>query len=501
MKRNGISWIAGAILGLAAESHASPRIQPSPNILVIVSDQLSAAAVGAYGNRAVHTPNIDRLAARGVRFSRAYTTYPLCTPSRAALWTGRLPHETGISSNPVTGTESISAQLPTLGSAFAAAGYEAVHFGKEHDAGSLRGFRREAVGQLPVRGTEAWPAGPETARDRHTTDQAVEFLSRRQARPFLAVVDLINPHEVCSWVGRNEGPHEDQPIPRPLPALPPNFELLDLELRPIPVRYLCCTHRRLAQAARWSESNYRHYLAAYHHYVSRVDGEVGRILDALDASPARNSTLVVLLADHGDGMAAHRQVTKQANFYEEAVRVPFIAATPGGPRGVAVEEALVSLLDLLPTLCEYARVPVPEGVRGRSLLPWLRGGGRGPHHRYVVSQWHTEYGEAVTPGRMLRTDRYKYVRYLEGDGEELFDLAEDPGEMRTLVRDPAYADALGQQRALFTRYLQETNDPFLSLQVAVDPRWRSHPVGYRHHPGPSALDEALTRARRPPGEP
>ena len=102
-------------------------------------------------------------------------------------------------------------------------------------------------------------------------------------------------------------------------------------------------------------------------------------------------------------------------------------------------------------------------------------------------EWsHTEFGFTTSPGRMIRTDRFKYTRYIEGDGEELYDMVDDPGETRTLIDDPAYADVLDEHRRLMDRHLAETGDDFESLQVEVDPRWRSHELGYRKHRGPSA---------------
>lgn len=478
-----------AALALACEARpASVTASRRPSVLVIVLDQVAEKAVGAYGNTWVHTPHIDRLAAGGTRFGNVYVTTPLCVPSRASLWTSRLPHETGLVSNePRLG---LTSDLPTLGLAFSQAGYEAVHFGKEHDGGTLRGFRREPSGHAEVEEKAPWPAGEGTSSDRHTTERASVFLRGAHERPFIAIADLVNPHDICGWVGLNQGKGpQDAQAEDDLPPLPENFEILDLAKRPLPIRYLCCSHRRLAQASRWTPTAYRHYLAAYRHYLEQADAEVGRLLDALDASPAARETIVVLLSDHGDGLAAHRHVTKHAAFYEEAVRVPLIVAGPGLPRGRLVNGPLVSTLDLFPTLCDLARVPIPSGLRGRSLAGFLRGTTPGDSREYVVSQWHSEYGELVTPGRMLRTRRYKYTRYLEGGGEELFDLVADPGEQRTLVWDPVHAEALRAHRDLLARELALTGDPFLKLELKVDPRWRAHALGYGNHSGPSSLDE------------
>ena len=464
-----------------------------PNILILMTDHLSPNVIGAYGDARGATPSIDRIAERGVTFGRAYTTYPLCQPARASFWTSRFPHETRVLSN---GRKHVNGPLPenlvTLGDVFSQGGYQAIHFGKQHDFGTLRGFELVPLEALPSATPPhpAWPENRNTTQDNGTVKQMEAWLSgRRDERPFIAVADLINPHNICAWVGENssmEGPATNVPIPGELPPLPDNFEVEDMHKRPVPVQYICCSHNRLAMGAKWTEENYRHYIAAYTHYSALVDQAIGKIVAALEATPGGENTLLLVMTDHGDGQGCHRMVTKQVSFYDETNRVPFILAGPGVRRREGVENGpLVSLLDLVPTLCDYAGLAQPPLVRGKSLWPILRGEDV-PHHEYVAGEWHTEWGFNISPGRMIRTDRYKYTRYLEGGGEELFDMAKDPGETRTLVDDPAYAGVLTEHRALLARHLVETGDDFESLEVAADRRWRSHPIGYPNHHGPSA---------------
>ncbi|MDX9979073.1 MAG: sulfatase-like hydrolase/transferase [Lentisphaeria bacterium] len=458
-----------------------------PNILIVMADQLAWKALPAYGDSFLATPHIDRIANRGVRFDRCYTSCPLCQPARPSLWTGRFPHETGVLSNgrnfPV---EPVSAAIPTLGELFTAAGYRTAHFGKQHDMGGLRGFAHiEPQKEAEVEPEHpAWPVHYDTRRDRYTRLRTVEWLRETPAdQPFILVADLQNPHDICSWIGVNQGEHADIAPPGGLPPLPANFETGDLAQRPLPVQYICCSHNRMSQAAVWNEENYRHYLAAYYHYCRRLDGEVGHILDALETRADAADTLVFFLSDHGDNMTSHRLVTKQVSFYEETTRVPFLAAGPGLAPGS--RSALVSHLDLLPTLCDLAGIEPPAGLWGRSLRPLLENG-KDEAHPYVVSEWHTEWGFTISPGRMVRSQRYKYTRYIEDGGEELYNLQADPGETRTLVRDPAHQEILAEHRAILDRHLQETADPFLSLTWKADSRWRSHPVGYPNHCGPAA---------------
>lgn len=460
-----------------------------PSILLICADQLAQRAVGAYGDPWARTPNIDSVARTGARFANSYTPCPLCLPARAAYWTGMPCHQTGVLSNGrLLDNPPIPDDWPTLGSLFSESGYECVHFGKTHDAGSLRGFRVEPWGAIK---DDSLPlhlgANNDTFQDIHTTGKCVEYLKGEREKPFLMVADMQNPHNICGYVGANRGPHDDLPIPGPLPELPANFEIEDMEKRPLPVQYICCSHNRLGQAANWSRENYRHYLAAYYFYLELVDRQIGEILTALDASGQRDNTLVIFYADHGDGIASHRMVTKQVSFYEEVARVPLVVSGPGvvGDNRL-IKQPLVSLLDLLPTLCDYAGVDTPAGAWGRSLCPWLAGRDDGSPHDFIAAEWYSEWGYTISPGRMIRGPRYKYTRYLENDGEELYDLANDPGETRTLVDDPAHAAALAEHRELLGRYSRETDDPFFSLEVKADSRWRSHRSGYVHHHGPAA---------------
>ncbi len=193
------------------------------------------------------------------------------------------------------------------------------------------------------------------------------------------------------------------------------------------------------------------------------------------------------MADHGDSMAGHGLVTKQVSMYEETTRVPFIFAG-GGIKGdgTNLAEPLITLLDLLPTLCDYAGVQAPEGLCGKSLMPLLKGESSDLSRSYVASEWHTEWGFTIEPGRMLRTQKYKYILYREGNGEEFYDLEKDPGETKSLVNDPQYGEIVQKHRLLMKKHVEETNDPFFSLGWEADARWRSHKAGYHNHTGPAA---------------
>ena len=407
-----------ALCGVAAQA------QEKPNFLIIQCDHLTQRVVGAYGQTQGCTLPIDEVASRGVIFSNAYVGCPLSQPSRAALWSGMMPHQTNVRSNssePIN--PRIPENVPTLGSLFSENGYEAVHFGKTHDMGSLRG-------------------------------------------------------------------HTDRPISGTLPELPANFDVEDWNNIPKPVQYICCSHRRMTQASHWNEENYRHYIAAFQHYTKMVSKQVDSVLKALYSTPAGRNTIVVIMADHGDGMASHRMVTKHISFYDEMTNVPFIFAGPGIKQQKKPVDQLLTqpTLDLLPTLCDLAGISVPVEKQGISLAPTLKGEKQKKTHPYVVSEWHSEYEYVVTPGRMVRGPRYKYTHYLEGNGEELYDMKKDPGERKNLAKDPKYSKVLAEHRAMLDDYITRTKDDYRSLKVDADPRCRNHTPGYPNHEGPGVRE-------------
>ncbi|MDY4609379.1 MAG: sulfatase-like hydrolase/transferase [Sphaerochaetaceae bacterium] len=466
-----------------------------PNILMILVDQLAWRALSVYGGDG-NTPAIDSLYDRGVAIDACYCPCPLCQPSRAAFWSGVHSHRTDVLSNgrqwPIT---PIPETMPTLGETFVSAGYRTMHFGKRHDGGALRGFWCAPEKELPVEQRHpAWPYNMDTFADRYTVQEATRFLGEYGwDQPLLMVADLVNPHNICGWIGENKGPHTDIRVPdkpgmpgvEDLPDLPDNFEFNDIDNRPIPVQYICCSHVRQSQTVGWTAENYRHYLAAYYHYLKCADDDIAAILQSLDESGHRDDTLIVFFADHGDNMTSRGAVTKQVSLYEEVTRVPLIFSGAGVVPRRGPVQGLASLIDLFPTLCSVASIPIPSGLDGVDISSVLREGTL-PTRKYVSSEWTTEWGYTVSPGRMLRSGRYKYMVYLEGNGEELYDLERDPGEKRNLVKDASCASVLERMRNLMAEYLSETGDTFYSQSWKADPRWRSHELGWRHHVGVAA---------------
>lgn len=434
-------------------------VRRRPNVLVIIVDQWSGAAPDLAGRgQILQTPAARALGASGVRFENAYCTYPLCSPSRASLFTGRMPHETGVIFNVETGGNTVPESMPTMGSLFAEAGYATGYFGKEHIGGAgYRGFHARGSIQFPGAGYLA--SG--SVLDAVFVRDAIEFIQSRRRRPFLAVVSLINPHDIGYTL-------PNAPIPnksmvdicgafdlqagkylrgQDFPPLPPNFDPPALPLMCHPLL------RRLHSVQQsWTEREWRLYLATYYLLVENTDWLIGRLLQALEGAELEKDTLILFTADHGDQMTAHHLVGK-GTFYEEAARVPFVVSWEGVINPGQVNDGnLVSGVDVLPTLCDYAGVEIPRGLAGQSLRPLLERG-RAPWRSYLVSE--------IFDGRMVRTESHKYVLHQRDQSAEfLFDLRSDPGETRNLAEDRGSQATLEANRELLAAWMKETGGTF-----------------------------------------
>lgn len=426
-----------------------------PNILVIMTDQQCAGAMGCAGNHDVTTPAMDSLAGNGARFENAYCANPLCVPSRTVMMTGKMPHETGILNN--ADAKSTTFRTPLLGRFFADAGYDCGYAGKWH---------------LPLKETQTdihgfgwFPEGNGRCRDADIPAAVQTFLRREREKPFLMVASFVNPHDICQWARGDKLPHgaiPDPPAPESCPALPANFDIPKDE--PEILREIQRSSMKVYPSVNWTPDKWRQYRWAYYRLVEKVDAQIGQVLDALRAAGREDDTLVVFTADHGDGASAHRWNQKQV-LYEEPTRVPFIVSGKSFTKAGFVDKThLVSTgLDLIPTLCDYAGMSVPEGLRGRSVRALAEGRDAGQWRECLVTETQFQYSETVTDvfGRMLRTPRYKYIVYSKGTlREQLFDMKTDPGEMKNLVNDPDSKVVLEECRARLAQWCRETGDVF-----------------------------------------
>jgi choline-sulfatase len=432
----------------------------APNVLLLMADQLAAAHLPAYGNAVVQAPNLDALARDGVVFESAYCASPLCAPSRFALLTGRRPSAIGAYDN----AAELPAGTPTIAHVLRAAGYETTLAGKMHFVGpdQLHGFEERLTTDVYPSGFDWTPDWTLAAGERlewyHNTtsllaasaceaalqtdyDDEVCFRAVQKIRdlslrddgaPFFLTVSFTNPHDPWEIRQRYWDLYDENAIDLPAVGPIPRDKADPHSLR---LRSMIGIDRRPL-----SEGEVRHARHGYYAAVSYLDERVGEVLAALAATGLDESTLVVFTADHGE-LLGERGLWYKMSFLEGSSRVPLIVR---GPRLAARRvHAPVSQLDLAPTLAELAGAPA-EGAEfeGASLVAALAGESGGPAE--ALGEYLAEGVHA--PAVMIRRDRHKFIR-CEGDPDLLYDLANDPLELRNLAGDPAAAEVLAAFRA------------------------------------------------------
>ena len=429
-----------------------------PNILIILTDQQNAKMMSCAGNRYLQTPAMDSLASSGVRFERAYCCDPVCTPSRFSLMTGRMPSEIGLRSNDDSHIDSIPNNIKQqgLGYLLKSAGYETVYGGKVH----LPKMKAEDVGFDYICQDE---------RD-ELASVCAEYIKQERNNPFLLVASFINPHDICYMAIRDfadtehakglirrgteeiatldkalqipEGVTHEEFLKNYCPPLPPNFEPQKDEPEAI---NLMITKRPFRKKAReqWTKQRWRMHRWAYKRLTEMVDAQIGKVLNALRESGKENDTIVILTSDHGDMDSAHR-LEHKTTFYEEASNIPLISRWPGViPTGIVDNKHLISNgLDLIPTLCDFAGIDIPEDLKGLSF--------RKIAEAKEPVKWRSSLPVESEIGRMVVTQKYKYMLYDDGkNNEQLIDIQENPFEIRNDAVDIKNKNILSQHRTIF----------------------------------------------------
>ncbi len=404
------------------------------NVLILMVDEMAAWAIGS----GVRTPNIDRLAARGVTYEAAYTPSPICVPARAAIATGKYVYETGNWSS----AEAYDGRVPGWAHQVRDAGFEAVSIGKLHyKNGSLdTGFERQ-IEPIHIPGGEGWVRGllrkplcdyaptAEMAQqigpghtayhdfDRRVAREACEWLSdpARRARPWCAFVSFLSPHYPLIAPPEEYAqydPAADAQAPEPVPDHPILQEMAGF----------------FDHDAHFDADTRGIARASYRALCSFVDRLVGQVVDALEASGQAEDTLVLFTSDHGDMLGQHGFWAKSV-MYEASARVPLIICGPGITPGRRDDP--VSLIDIAPTVAQAMGLEV-GAYTGRSLLAAPQ-----DDSRTVLSEYHD--GGASVGLTMVRWDdgggRWKYVHYAEGYPPQLFELTADPQEAHNLASE------------------------------------------------------------------
>ena len=330
------SMAAGAFVLPAVVAAAQNR----PNIIYIMTDQQSAIAMSCAGNPDLHTPNMDRLAANGVRFTNAYTAMPLSGPARAAMFTGYMPSESGMFENEVPLVDSL--RCNTLGTLVKNAGYDCVYAGKWH------------VNTISIPDGEFGFRNIKDNGDSGLAEACVDYLRNRPKGPFFLVASYTNPHNICEFARGQKTPMADIPSPASIdecPNLPENFAVSPYEASVL--QFEKQQNYSLYPTTSYTPDDWRRFRFAYYRLCEAVDAEIGKIVDEIDRQNLWKNTVIIFGSDHGDGHGAHQWNQKTA-LYEEVNNVPFIVCLPGRKNAGTVSEALVnSCIDLMPSICDW----------------------------------------------------------------------------------------------------------------------------------------------------
>lgn len=440
-----------------------------PNIVLFVADDLGWRDLGCYGDKQANTPNIDRLAHEGVRFTNAFVAASSCSPSRASLITGQYPHTNG-----VTGLTHVRKRLmlspfhTTMPEILSKHGYNTAMEGKWHVAPyyptGWYGYRERLSGMLPK---DFWIP---------SSEKALKFIEVNRDNPFYLELDYMDTHR------KDDGEFY---FADGFPVDPENIRVPDYYTLP-------------------DGPDIRTDLAKYYSNASKMDMMIGQVVAKLDELGLSENTLVCFVSDNGPPYPGNKMT-----LYDRGIGTPLILRRPGKIPAGTTNDNLMSTIDIMPTILETAGCPIPRHVQGTSALALAEGNRSEPLHDAVFAEmtYHVNY----LPMRAVRTPKWKYIRNYSDNAvgldqcahmgwaqklcelpnqgwtrprvpEELYDLENDPNEQKNLVDDTSFQEELATMRERLNRHMQETKDPYLGREFEKNysPGDFTHPPGERY---------------------
>jgi arylsulfatase A-like enzyme len=471
-RRESLSLLGSALLaGVASRAvSAQDEDRKRPNIIYIMTDDHAAHAMSCYGSKINTTPNLDRLAAEGMLFKNAFVTNALCGPSRATLLTGLYSHKNGFRDNkPNTRFDSSQVTFPKL---LRQAGYQTAVIGKWHLNSDPVGFDYWNI--LPGQGRYNNPVFIEMGQRKVEkgyvtdliTDKCIDWIKGRDAsKPFCLLYHHKAPHREWTPDAKHAKLYEEKDLPLPRTfnddysnrATPARDQQMTVEEHLTPTDLKQKPPEGLSGQA-LKEWKYQRYIKDYVRCVASVDDNVGRLLNFLDESGLSDNTIVVYTSDNGFFLGDHGWYDKRF-MYEHSLRVPLLVRYPRAVRPGTTTDAMAINCDFAPTFLDYAGVPIPPHMQGRSLRPVLEGDAP-PDWRKSVYYHYYEFPQPhhVHPHYGVRTDRHKLIHYYTLKEWELFDLAKDPDELNNVYDDPAYQTVRDDLRRELTRLREQYQD-------------------------------------------
>ena len=450
-RRDFLTVVSSAALGVSCATLKRSDGARRPNLVYAFSDEHRWQSMSFTETPQVQTPVMAKMAATGATFDYCISNYPVCSPHRAMLMTGRWPFQTGMIDNNL----ELSPDEPTLGKVFQRAGYHTGYIGKWHlgDTTDARPFgfdtsllwsnlgdHQEGAVFFPTDGPPQTTTGYNATL---MTDQAVSYMEAHRDEPFFLMVSLHPPHS------RFTDPPDDTKALYPEGSLPyrPNVPATAATETP--------------DAPIWEKNAWPHY-QGYHGHITAVDRELGRVLDAIDRLGIADNTYVVYSSDHGSMMGSHGLGSKRQP-YEESIRVPLLAVGPEIPSGNRREE-LFGTIDVFPTLCGLAGIDIPSTCEGLDFSGNLRGNrGPDPKSQFIMHiAKNNASGGQEHPApifRGVRTRRHTYAIGERGDWG-LFDNTRDPYQLKNLIDAPELEDLRRELRDEVCQWVKRANDPW-----------------------------------------
>lgn len=465
-----------------------------PNIVYIMSDDHAAHAISVYGSRVNQTPNIDRLAKEGIRFNHCFAVNSICTPSRATILTGKYSHLNGV---PVF--NRFDGSQPTVAKYLQAGGYYTGMFGKWHLGSDPTGFDAWTI--LPGQGAYFDPAFLDANGRRVIpgyvtdiiTDLSIEFLAKRpKDKPFFLMCHHKAPHRPWEPDAKHREMFAHREIPAPdtlyddyatrtdaireclqkvftdmtrrdLKLVPP-AELQGRErvqwlgVKPTEVEIEVNGQKRLLTGEELNRWKYQRYMQDYLACIQSIDDNVGRLLDWLDANGLRENTVVIYTADQGFFLGDHGLYDKRF-MYEASIQMPFLLRWPAVAKAGAVQDAMAINPDFAPTFLDVAGLATPVDMQGRSLVPLLQGQRPADWRTSWYYRYYHDPGDHNTRAHYgVRTDTHKLIHFWKQNQWELFDLVNDPNELKNLYNDPAQQELVAKLKDELYRLKKEVKD-------------------------------------------
>jgi iduronate 2-sulfatase len=448
-------------------SEASKKL----NVLLIISDDINCA-IGCYGNPIIKTPNIDKLASRGVRFDHAYCQYPLCNPSRTSFLSGLSPESTHVWDQKTNPRDKLK-EMVFLPEYFKQNGYFTARMGKIANESFEKVIQWDVTPENHAQATTAkdtstkpkknwldlsneeraaehlhWEAPDENDDqfwDGKTSRTISQILEENQNKPFFIGCGFKQPHIpfICP----------KKYFIYPVDKIPDPPTPLNTYVEGVPLAAYPWSFRDQKKNHPLSPEENRQLVAAYYANITFVDAQVGIVMDTLDRLNLANKTIVVFMSDHGYHNGDHGGIWDKMSLFEESLQVPLIIVAPGTKSG-GVSKSLVEYTDLYPTLTELCGLKKPEWLQGKSLAPLLDD----PTKIIHEAAFSLVERDSKTVGRSVRTQRFRYNEWGDSKGAELYDFETDPNELKNLAQNPDFSKQVTEMHDLLIRNMSLGQD-------------------------------------------